>query len=286
MFTTNKGVVGGITPLFITGVITTVNECGEVIHMKEKLLEQLKSLKGDVSFYYKNLITGEAIGFNEKIPLQAASVIKIPILIEAFLRISEGTIQKEDLFTIKKEDKLPSCGALNYMHDDLNVTFEDLYTLMIILSDNTATNLLIKQLGMDKINYTMQNLGLKQTKLNRLLFDAKQSALGIENYISAGEMGYLLEKMYFGELISPEASLEMLRILKNQRLNGKIPFYIHGRADIAHKTGEDDGITHDVGIVYAPQPFVVCFCSNNVDVPVYERLMQEVTLELVEMQDK
>ncbi|QHQ61338.1 serine hydrolase [Anaerocolumna sedimenticola] len=253
--------------------------------MKERLLEQLKSLKGDISFYYKNLITGEVIGFKENIPLEAASVIKIPILIEAFLRISEGNIHKDDIIAIKKEDKLPSCGALNYMHDGLRVTFEDLYTLMIILSDNTATNLLIKQLGMDNINITMQNLGLKQTKLNRLLFDAKQSALGIQNYISAGEMGYLLEKMYFGELISPESSLEMLRILKNQRLNGKIPFYIHGRADVAHKTGEDDGITHDVGIVYAPQPFVVCFCGNKVDVPVFERFMQDITLTLVEMQE-
>lgn len=252
--------------------------------MKEIILEQLKSLKGEVSFYYKNLITGETIGFKEDTQLQAASVIKIPILIEAFSRMQEGTFDKNDPITIKNEDKLPSCGALNYMHDGLMVTFEDLYTLMIILSDNTATNLLIKQLGIENINSTLQNLGLKQTKLNRLLFDSKQSALGIENYISAGDIGMLLEKMYYGELISPESSLEMLRILKNQRLNGKIPFYIHGKYEVAHKTGEDDGITHDVGVVYAPQPFVVCFCGNKVEVPVYERLMQDITVWLIQMQ--
>ncbi len=76
----------------------------------------------------------------------------------------------------------------------------------------------------------------------------------------------------------------MLRILKNQRLNGKISFFLHGRADIAHKTGEDDGITHDVGIVYAPQPFIVCFCGNEVEVPEFERFMQDVSLELMQMQ--
>ncbi len=256
----------------------------EVIPVKEKILEQLKSLEGKVSFYYKNLITGDTLGFQEDIPLEAASVIKIPILIEAFSRIQEGTLNKNDMVTIKKEDKLPSCGALTYMHDGLSVTFEDLCTLMIILSDNTAANLLIKHLGMESINKTMQGFGLRNTRINRLLFDSRQSALGVQNYISAREIGTLLEKMYFGEMVSPESSLEMIRILKNQRLNGKIPFFIHGKTEIAHKTGEDDKITHDVGIVYAPQPFVVCFCGNEVEVPVYERFMQEVTLLLLQMQ--
>lgn len=255
--------------------------------MKENILDQLKALKGQVSFYYKNLITGETFGYQEEVPLQAASVIKIPVLIEAFSRMQGGDLEKDQTVIIKNEDKLPSCGALNYMHDGLVVTIEDLYTLMIILSDNTATNLLIRQLGMDKINNTLLELGLHNTRINRLLFDSKQSSLGIQNYISAYETGVLLEKMYFGELISPEASLEMLRILKNQRLNGKIPYFLHGRADIAdiaHKTGEDDGITHDVGIVYAPQPFIVCFCGNEVEVPVFERLMQDISLDLMEMQ--
>ena len=252
--------------------------------MKETILDQLKALKGQVSFYYKNLITGETFGYQEDMPLQAASVIKIPVLIEAFSRLQGGEIEKDETVTIRKEDKLPSCGALTYMHDGLEVTFEDLYTLMIILSDNTATNLLIRQLGMNNINTTLQELGLHNTRINRLLFDSKQSSLGIQNYISAYEIGVLLEKMYFGELISPEASLEMLRILKNQRLNGKIPFFLHGKADIAHKTGEDDGITHDVGIVYAPQPFIVCFCGNEVEVPVFERFMQDISLDLMEMQ--
>ncbi len=252
--------------------------------MKENILDQLKALKGQVSFYYKNLITGETFGYQEDRPLQAASVIKIPVLIEAFSRIQGGDLEKDQMVTIRKEDKLPSCGALTYMHDGLVVTIEDLYTLMIILSDNTATNLLIRQLGMDKINSTLQELGLHNTRINRLLFDTKQSSLGIQNYISAYETGVLLEKMYFGELISPEASLEMLRILKNQRLNGKIPFFLHGKADIAHKTGEDDGVTHDVGIVYAPQPFIVCFCGNEVEVSVFERFMQDISLDLMEMQ--
>jgi len=258
---------------------------GKGVHpVKENIVEQMKSFSGKIGFYYKNLVTGDTLRFQEDMPLQAASVIKIPILIEVFSRLELGNINKIDTFTITKEDKLPSCGALTYMHDGLKVTLEDLYTLMIILSDNTATNLLIKHLGMEQINKTLDKLGLKQTKINRLLFDSEQSAMGVQNYISAGEMGDLLEKMYLGELISPEASAEMLRILKNQRLNGKVPFFVPSNIDIAHKTGEDDGITHDVALVYAPQPFIVCFCANEVEVPVFERMMQNITAELLEAQ--
>ena len=92
--------------------------------------------------------------------------------------------------------------------------------------------------------------------------------------------------MYKGELISHKASEEMISILKNQRLNGKIPFYFKGEVKIAHKTGEDDGITHDVGIVFAPQPFVVCFCSNEVNVPCFEHAIQKITKMLYDMQVK
>ena len=87
--------------------------------------------------------------------------------------------------------------------------------------------------------------------------------------------------MATGTLLGGKADSQMMSILKNQRLNGKLPFFLHGRGvKIAHKTGEDDGITHDVGVVYAPKPFVVCMLSNEVDVPAFERLMQDTALEM------
>ena len=89
-------------------------------------------------------------------------------------------------------------------------------------------------------------------------------------------MGLLLEKLYQGEVVSAEASAQMLDILKDQRLNGKLPFFLHTMGvPVAHKTGEDDGITHDVGIIYAKEPMVCCFVGEHVDVPGYERLMQD-----------
>ena len=147
---------------------------------------------------------------------------------------------------------------------------------MVIVSDNAATNILIRRVGMENVNRTIRELGCEKTCLRRLLFDGEAAARGIENSITAGEMGLLLEKLYQGEVVSAEASAQMLDILKDQRLNGKLPFFLHTMGvPVAHKTGEDDGITHDVGIIYAKEPMVCCFVGEHVDVPGYERLMQD-----------
>ncbi len=251
---------------------------------KEAVFSLLNSVKGQTGFYYKNLSTGEIWEKDADLSLMAASVIKIPVLTEVFAQMEAGATDRNETYIVKEEDKLPSCGALNYMHTGLEVTLEDLYTLMIILSDNTATNILIKKFGMENINHRMRELGLTATTVNRLLFDSAAAAQGKENKITAREIAGLLEKMYRGTLVSPKASEEMLFILKNQRLNGKMPFYFKGKVKIAHKTGEDDGITHDVGIVYAPQPFIACFCSNEVDVPKFEQVIQQATKLIYDLQ--
>ena len=251
--------------------------------MEEKIINKLESISGDVSFYYKNLVTGDIIKYNEEKNMLAASLIKLPILVECFKQIKDGSINKNEVFITKEEDKVPSCGALNYMQENLKVTLEDLYVLMIILSDNYATNILIDKLGIENINNTIKNIGLKSTILNRKMFDDEKAALGLENYISAGDLAYLLEKIYNKELIDKKSSEEMISILKNQRLNGKIPFFLQSikpKIEIAHKTGEDTNITHDVGIVFDKEPFIICFCGNNVNVPLYERLMQDITYDL------
>ena len=139
-------------------------------------------MDGDVSFYYKNLVTQETIKYNEEKPMLAASVIKLTVLVECFNQIKKDAISKDDIFITKEKDKVPSCGALNYMRENLKITLEDLYVLMIILSDNYATNILIDKLGIDNINKTIKEIGLKNTVLNRKMFDADKAALGLENY--------------------------------------------------------------------------------------------------------
>jgi len=247
------------------------------------LTPELDRIAGDKGVYIKNLITGEVFAYGEEIPVVAASVIKIPVMIEVFRAARDGELSLDEVHALRDEERLPSCGTLKAMHTGIEMTILDLVKLMIIVSDNAATNILIRRVGIDNVNRTMRALGLEKTTLRRLLFDHEASRRGVVNHITAGEMGMLLEKLWRGEVVSKGASAQMLSILLDQRLNGKLPFFLHPQdIDIAHKTGEDDGITHDVGVIYAKEPLVCCFVGEHVDVCVYERLMQDAAKRLTE----
>ena len=250
---------------------------------QDEMMTYLNKLSGSISFYYKNLVTGEELSWREDERMYAASVIKLYIMADAFYRISRGTLDPDQIYVMKKEDYVPSCGAVAYMHEGLEVTIMDLITLMIIFSDNTATNVLIELLGIEQINEEIRSLGYEDVWLRRKMYDIEKSRKGIQNQITAKQTAVLLEQMYKGELIDAASSQKMLSIMKNQQVNGKIPFYLNAleeEPEIAHKTGEDSGITHDVGIIYAKQPFIVCFCGNETDTPAYERVMAEMSLAL------
>lgn len=233
--------------------------------LKAKITEILQPFSGLIGVYFKNLITGETLGINEEQSFVAASVIKVPIMVEVFRRVEAGNLALDTYLPVREEDKVPSCGILRMMHQGLSVTVEDLCSLMIVISDNTATNILINALGMEALNSSLRAHGLEKTRVNRLLFDVEARRRGLQNCFSPAEIGNLLESMWAQTLVSPEASRRMLDILLNQQLNHKIPYFLRG-VKVAHKTGEDDGVTHDVGIIYAQQPFVLCLASNDTDV--------------------
>lgn len=251
--------------------------------MREEVLKRLGCLPGKISFKYENLKTGESFDYHAEEPMMAASVIKLFIMAAVFKKLEAGELHKDQILAVYEKDCVPSCGALTYLHDGIQVTVMDLVTLMIIFSDNTATNVLIDLLGMNEINRMIRGFGFEKAILQRKMFDLEKSSRGIQNYITASETGKLLKMMYQGILVSRQASENMLSIMKNQQLNSKIPFYLQAlqeEPEIAHKTGEDTGITHDVGIVYGKEPFLICFCGNDTDTPAFERVMAEISLEL------
>ncbi len=248
--------------------------------MNKDLFKPLEDLAGDIAYYYQDLAGGETLQFHEERPLIAASVIKLFIMAEAFRQFEAGECDPDEPIRVDPSDKCPSCGVLTYLHDGIVLPIRDLVTLMIIVSDNTATNLLIDRLGIDSINAFIDTSGFSSTRLRRKLFDMKGAANGINNQITAGDTGLFFSRLYHGTLVSSRSDAEMLGILKNQRLNGKFPFRIPERCLIAHKTGEDDYVTHDAGIFFTKKPFILCVCSNNVDVPQVERTMQDLAFEL------
>ena len=245
------------------------------------LVGRLQTLGGHTGVYIKNLATGESWASHAEDPIEAASVIKLLVMIEAFRQREAGELSFEEEHALEDWERLPSCGTLKNMHAGIRMTLKDLVQLMIIVSDNAATNILIRRLGMEKINRTIDALGLTGTRLNRLLFDAEASARGVINTVSAADMGRLLEAVWRGTLVSEQASREMLDFLLDQQLNGKLPFYLHSQdIDVAHKTGEDEALSHDVGILFGREPVICCMLGERVDVPAWERLMQDTARAL------
>lgn len=247
--------------------------------MRDLILEKLNAAQGKVGFYYKNLVTEEEIAFNDNDTFLAASVIKLPIVAEIFRQVALGNAQLSETITVKNNEKMPSCGALSLFTNEPEVDIKTLCNLMIALSDNTATNVLMKYFSIAKLNKGFQEMGLAQTEINRLLFDETAQKQGKENVIVPKEIGYLLEKIYRKTFVNEQVSTEIENILLEQQINHKIPGKLPDSIKVAHKTGEDDGITNDVGIVYAPEPFVIVFAANDTNVPEFEQTIREISYQ-------
>ena len=244
---------------------------------------EMASIPGHVGFYYKNLVTGFEYGVREDETYLAASVIKFPILLHVLDRAATGEISLSDKLTVENWEKVPSCGGLNQFTDAVTADIRTLCRLMIVLSDNTATNKLIRFCGMEQCNAAFREMGLTKTVLNRLLFDYEAARRGFQNYICPREIGMLLEQLYKKEFVSPEVSQYAIDILLDQQIGHKLEGKLTG-VPVAHKTGEDDGLSNDVGIVFAKEPFVICFAGHDTDVYRWEDLIRRSADALVQAQ--
>ena len=245
---------------------------------------EMASIPGHVGFYYKNLVTGFTYGVRAEETYLAASVIKFPILLHVLDRAAKGEISLSDKLTVENWEKVPSCGGLNQFTDAVTADIRTLCRLMIVLSDNTATNKLIRFCGMDRCNEAFREMGLSKTVLNRLLFDYEAAKQGFQNYICPKEIGMLLEKLYNKAFVSSDVSQYAIDILLDQQIGHKLEGKLTG-VPVAHKTGEDDGLSNDVGIVFAKEPFVICFAGHDTDVYRWEDLIRRSAYDLVQAQE-
>lgn len=246
----------------------------------QQIEQSMALLPGHTGFYYQNLMTGTEFGVRAEDVFSAASVIKLPLLMHILRQCHAGCMSMEEKLLVTEEDKMPICGALTLFTSAVEADVRTLCRLMISLSDNTATNRLIRHVTLEGAADGFEAMGLEKTKLNRLLFDAQASAAGVQNQICPKEIGGLLEQLYHRAFVSPDVSQEALDMLLLQQVDHKLNGKICGAVPIAHKTGEDEGISHDVGIVYAREPFVICFTGQDTDVYAWEDLMRRSTYDL------
>jgi beta-lactamase class A len=188
-----------------------------------------------------------AIGPEAVMP--SCSIIKVPILWALLEEVEAGRQQMDQRVCLREEDKAGSRGILKELHAGLECTVKDLATLMIVLSDNTATNLIIDRLGLNRVNEACRSLGLINTVLARRMMDNEARAAGRENLTTPLDCARLLEKMVYRERLSPSSHALLLDILLRQQLNDLLPFLMPDGTRFAHKSGELPGYRHDMGLL-------------------------------------
>ncbi|CDQ20671.1 serine hydrolase [Halobacillus karajensis] len=190
-----------------------------------------------------------SVRINEDCVLPAASTIKIPILMEAFRQRDEEMIDFSERISISPKDRVGGDGVLSLLIESACMEFEDLLTLMIVVSDNTASNILMDELGISAINDLCQSLGCPSTKIRRLFMDFDAMQAGINNTTTASDMMRLITALDQGKIGGKSGATQMIEILQHQRYTSGLPAYMtDSNIKFATKTGQLPGICHDLGI--------------------------------------
>lgn len=225
--------------------------------LKQKLEEQINQLPGDVSLKVKYLNSDNEININESTQFWAASVIKIPIAATFYKQVAENKIQESSRQTVSADNKVEGSGITKLLDNTTDFTTKDLLTLMLVVSDNSATNQLVDLIGWESVEQYMQELGLLNTTFkHKMMIPAGRGP----NLTTSHDMAILLEKMYRNEIPGSE---QILGIMQEQLDRSRIPLYIPNEVKIAHKNGSLPQAMHEVGIVYAKDPFIFCFLSDD-----------------------
>ncbi len=218
--------------------------------LEDKILEIIGNRVDEVSVIVKDLNSDKWIlKINENKVFQSASIIKIPIMVETLRQIEEGNYSLDKKIRIDDKDKVDFSIISELDVEEYSIL--DLITLMIITSDNTATNLLIDIIRYDNLNNLMERLGLKDTKLTRKMMDFQGIKEGRDNITSPVDMVNILEDLYKGKILKPDHSRLALNIMKRQTHRDLIPRNLEEDLVIANKTGELSGLNHDIGIVFS-----------------------------------
>lgn len=229
----------------------------------ENLVNLIDENKMKCAFVIKSLKTGKKFEYNEGVVVPSASLIKIPIMMEILHQVKDGKISLDDRIVVKEDMKVPY-SILSLLESGNSYSIKDVLTLMIIQSDNTATNILMDVAGMDNVNKYIKSLGLKNTILQRKMMDIDARKAGRENRTTALDMSNFLELIYKSSEDNDYYGSIMKNILINQLDSSMMRLNIEDNIVIAHKTGELDGISHDAGIVYLENTDYI-FCALTWD---------------------
>jgi beta-lactamase class A len=234
---------------------------------KEKILWQKleltvsdvdRHLDGVLGVDILDLSTGREYALHADEVLPTASSIKIAILAELFRQAQQGKIQLDDFYTLRQQDIVGGSGIAEALTPGLTrLTIRDLAALMISVSDNSATNIIIDRVGMGNVNALLDSLGLTHTRLRRKMMDLQAAGQGRENISTPREMVQLLTTLYRGKVLNKEYTEDFFKLLSIHK-ESYIPYDLPEDLRVANKPGELEGVRNDSGIVFTgSRPYVI-----------------------------
>ena len=217
-----------------------------------------RKLDGVLGVAILDLSTGHKLLLNADEVLPTASSIKIAILAELYRQAQQGKLKLTDLYTLQSSDLVGGSGIANALTPGVTrLTLRDVAALMISVSDNSATNIIIDRVGMDNVNALLDTLNLSRIRLRRKMMDLKAASEGRENVASPREMMLLLEALYRGNVLNKSLTDDFFNLLSIHK-ESYIPRELPEDLRVANKPGELEGVRNDSGIVFTgSRPYVI-----------------------------
>jgi beta-lactamase class A len=230
----------------------------------ESSIQQVdQHLDGVMGVAIEDLTNGDHYFLHEDEVFAQASSIKITVLANLYLQAEQGRLKLTDLYTVQPSDLVPDSDIMNGLTPGVTrLTLRDLATMMVAVSDNAATNVLIDHVGMQNVNAMLDSLGLTHTRLRRKMMDLEAAKQGRENISTPREMMNLLDAIYRGKVLNKESTADFFRVLSTNKASF-IPRDLPPDLKIANKPGELEAVRNDSGIVFVEgRPYVICIMTG------------------------
>ena len=256
----------------VLAVILLITACFAQAPTKQQVLwEKLeasiadvdRNLDGVLGVAIEDLTSGQKYLLRADEVFPQASSIKIVVLAELYRQAQQGKLKLTDFYVVQSSDLVPDSDIMGGLTPSLTrITLRDLATMMIAVSDNSATNVLIDRVGMENVNVLMDSLGLRHTRLRRKMMDLKAAGEGRENVATPAEMMTLLENLYRGKVLNKESTDDFFKMLSTHK-SSFIPRDLPEGLKIANKPGELEGVRNDSGIVFVDnRPYIICVMTT------------------------
>jgi beta-lactamase class A len=285
-----------LIPIFLITNMAFAQAPNAPASLDAQVRAEITPFKGKVSVFAKNLDTGQTYILNGDERVRTASTIKVAVMIEAFARVSEGRAKWTDQLVLTKAARYGGSGVLPELSDGLRLTLRDCVNLMMVVSDNTATNMVLDYLTTDSVNAKMSSLGFKATRIMRRIGGGGESKDGKEpdnkrfglGATTPHEMVQILERLDRGEIISSTASKEMIELMKREQARYAIARTVWD-IPMASKYGALDRLRSCVALVYSKRGKIAIAITVDdmpevnwsVDNPAY-LLMSRLSVMLIE----